>query len=284
MQRKWPIYLILLSIIFTLNLYYYRKPLTERYMRYALQDEFIVISLSTTPHRIARIGPTLNTILAQKAPIKAIYLNIPYVFKRDNTIYQIPEWLLNNQKITILRSDDYGPATKLLGTLKNTNLPANAIIITLDDDVYYPDNLVLQLAYKAKQHPERAVGLIGANLDSDAELGITKIKKNDAIVNILQGYAGVAYRRHFFDNSVFEIDQAPTACINSDDIYLSYYLARHGVLRQVLHNAYINSCDIRWQTDIGTDNNSLHMLTPTPAEKHKICMDFLVTHDYQVVF
>jgi len=253
-------------------------------MRYALKNEYIVISLSTTPYRIDKIGPTLATILAQKAPIKTIYLNIPYVFKRDNTVYQIPEWLSNNNKIKILRSDDYGPATKLLGTLANANLPAHAIIITLDDDVYYPDNLILQLAYKAKLQPERAIGLIGANLDPAAELGITKIKKNDAIVSILQGYSGIAYRRYFFDNTVFEISKTPPECINSDDIYLSYYLARHGIQRQVLHNAYISACDVRWQTDIGTDNYSLHMLTPTPAEKHKNCMNFLTTQYSQVAF
>jgi hypothetical protein len=284
MQRKWSIYLVLFSLIFISNLYYYRKPLIESYMRYELKDEFIVVSLSTTPHRIDKIGPTLATILAQKAPIKAIYLNIPYVFRRDNTAYQIPESLLNNHKIKILRSEDYGPATKLLGTLANTDLPANAIIITLDDDVFYPDNIVLQLAFKAKQHPERAIGIIGANPDPDAELGITKIHENDALVSILQGYAGVAYRRHFFDNSIFGILNTPPECINSDDIYLSHYLARHGIQRQVLNNDFVCACDIRWQTDIGTDANSLHKLTPTPAEKHKMCMNFLSEQDSQVVF
>jgi hypothetical protein len=253
-------------------------------MRYELKDEYIVVSLSTTPHRIDKISPTLNTILAQTAPIKAIYLNIPYVFKRENTAYQIPESLLSNQKIKILRSDDYGPATKLLGTLANTDLPANAIIITLDDDVYYPANLVLHLAFKAKQHPERAIGIIGANPDPDAELGITKIHQNDALVSILQGYAGVAYRRHFFDNSVFGILNTTAECINSDDIYLSHYLARHGIQRQVLSNRYINACDILWQTGIGTDDNSLHNLIPRPAEKHKSCMSFLSEQDTQVVF
>ncbi len=253
-------------------------------MRYALKDEYIVVSLSTTPHRIDKIGPTLDTLLRQNAPIKAIYLNIPYIFKRNNTMYKIPDWLLRIPNITILRSKDYGPATKLLGTLANADLPANAIIITVDDDVYYPKNLVLQLAYKAMQQPGRAIGIIGANPDPESELGITKIKQNDALVSILQGYAGVAYRKHFFNNSVFEIVETIADCINSDDIYLSHYLERHSIPRQVLSNNYINSCDIRWQTDIGTDNNSLHMLTPKPSEKHKNCLSFLLEQDLCGIF
>lgn len=284
MRRKWFIYSILLLLVISANLFYYRKILFESYMRYALRDEYIVVTLSTTPYRIDKIRPTLDTILRQNAPIRAIYLNIPYVFKRDNIAYKIPDWLIQHPKITILRSEDYGPATKLLGTLENTELPTDAIIITVDDDVYYPENLVLQLAYKAKQHPERAIGIIGANPDLTSELGITKIKQSDALVTILQGYAGVAYRRHFFDNSVFGIVDTNSDCINSDDIYLSHYLARHGVQRQVLKNDYINSCDIRWQTDIGVDDNALHMLTPRPAEKHLSCMRFLSELDLQVVF
>lgn len=286
MQRKWSIYLTLFCLVSASNLYYYRNPLIESYMRFALKNEYIVISLSTTPHRIDKIGATLDTIIAQKAPIKAIYLNIPYVFKRDNTLYQIPEWLANESKITILRTNDYGPATKLLGTLENADLPDNAIVITLDDDVHYPKNLVLQLAYKAMQHPDRAIGIIGANPDPapESKLGITKITKNKALVSILQGYAGVAYRKNFFDNSVLKVTEAIQECINSDDIYLSYHLARHGIKRQVLNNVHISPCDIRWQTDIGTDNNSLHMLTPGPAEKHKICMKFLSEQYPQVVF
>ncbi len=253
-------------------------------MRYALKDEHIVISLSTTPHRIDKIDPILDTIIAQNVAVKAIYLNIPYVFKRDNTAYIIPQRLERNKKITIIRTEDYGPATKLLGTLANTDLPAKAIIITLDDDVYYPPNLVLQLAFKAKQQPERAIGIIGAIRAPGSELGITKIYKNDAFVSILQGYAGVAYRRDFFDESVFEIVATIKECINSDDIYLSHYLALNGIKRQILNNKYITPCDICWQTEIGTDDNSLHMLIPRPAEKHDICMKFLSDQNPQVVF
>lgn len=85
---------------------------------------------------------------------------MPYVFKRKNVPYTIPTWLEKKQVITILRSKDYGPATKLLGTLAIFDLPSDTIIITVDDDVYYPDNLILQLAYKAKQNPNRAMKVL----------------------------------------------------------------------------------------------------------------------------
>lgn len=252
-------------------------------MQFTLRKENIVISLSTTPYRINELEPFLDKLLQQKGKVSAIYLNVPYVFKRKNVPYTIPTWLEQKQGITILRSEDYGPATKLLGTLANADLPSDTIIITVDDDVYYPDNLILQLAYKAKQNPNRAIGIMGANPDYDSngnipydsELGLIKIKSADALVSILQGYAGVAYRKRFFNDEIFNIKSAPPDCINSDDIYLSFYLAKNGIQRQVLLNNYINGCKIYWQTETGTNNTSLHNLIPKPTDKHRSCIGYL---------
>lgn len=261
-------------------------------MQFNLRNEHIVISLSTTPYRINELEPFLDKLLTQKGRVAAIYLNIPYVFKRKNIPYTIPTWLENKKGITILRCDDYGPATKLLGTLANVDLPPDTIIITVDDDVFYPDNLILQLAFKAKSNPSRAIGIIGANPDYDmngniplnSELGLVKIKTADAVVSILQGYAGIAYRKRFFDDKVFDITAAPTDCVNSDDIYLSFYLAKHGIQRQVLRNDYINPCKIYWETETGTNDTALHNLIPRPADKHRSCISYLKQQTPEVVF
>lgn len=285
-------YSIVLIITLILNFYYQKQYFIEQWMRFSLRNEYIIISMSTTPYRINELEPTLKTLLHQNANIKSIYLNIPHVFKRDNLEYKIPASLANNQKIKIIRCDDYGPATKLLGVLEKVELPTNAIIVTVDDDVLYPTNLVLQLAYAAKQHPDHAIGIMGANVDynavgeipSDSELGLIKIKVPNAQVSILQGYAGVAYRRSFFDTTIFSVLTAPRDCINSDDLYLSFYLAKHDITRQVLLNSYINGCKIMWQTDIGTNDKSLHKLLPKPTDKHRSCIAYLKQHNPDVVF
>ena len=75
-----------------------------------------------------------------------MYLNIPWAYgirkKSENIV--IPEALLSymemsNGRLRILRSVDYGPATKLLPTLllPDDELPQNSIIITFDDDRIY---------------------------------------------------------------------------------------------------------------------------------------------------
>lgn len=275
-----------------MNVWHFRQNVIERWMQFNLRNEHIVISLSTTPYRINELEPFLDKLLQQKGNVAAIYLNVPYVFKRKNIPYTIPTWLEQKKGITILRCEDYGPGTKLLGTLANVDLPSDTIIITVDDDVFYPDNLILQLAYKAKLTPNRAIGIIGANPDYDtygnipfdSELGLIKIKTADALVSILQGYAGIAYRKNFFDDAVFDITSTPADCINSDDIYLSFYLARNGIQRQVLRNNYINGCKIYWETETGTNNTALHNLIPKPADKHRSCINYLKQQTPEVEF
>lgn len=283
MRQKSLIYIIVLITLITTNIYYHRHFFIQKWMHYAVKDQHVVISLTTTPYRINNIQPTIDSLLAQNINIKNIYLSIPHKFKRDNLEYVIPKWLLENSKVTILRTEDYGPATKLLGVLEKKILPSNAIIIVVDDDAIYPDNLALNLAYKAKFNPDRAIGIMGANPDydehgeikKDSALGLIKIKKADALVSILQGYAGVAYRSYFFDESIFEVVNTNTDCFNSDDIFLSFYLAKHNIARQVLRNKYITSCNIMWETNMAVGNTALHKLTRTPTQKHHGCIAYL---------
>ncbi len=176
---------------------------------------------------IGRIFSTIDYITKQNAPISKIYLNIPHIFARDNLEYIIPKWLEDNQNITILRTKDYGPATKLLGVLEQVDMPQDTIIVTLDDDIKYKNNVVLHLAYSAMLNPDKAIGLSGTNIYTrdevkqkhDLSLGLkTRYNTNESVA-ILQGYAGIAYRRKFFSNDIYKISDLPPFCIQSDDVF-----------------------------------------------------------------
>lgn len=254
-------------------------------MRFALRNEYIVVSLTTTPYRVYPMRQVIEFVLAEKVPLKAIYVNLPYVFKRNNMPYPVPQYLTDNPRLTILRPKDYGPGTKLLGALEQAKLPANAIIITVDDDITYPKNILLHLAYKAKQNPDHAIGLSGMRphynrkgqiiTDSLRGIGLKAIKENNALVPILEGFAGIAYRPRFFDKSVFEIENAPRECRNSDDIFFSFYLAKNNVPRQVLRSKYMFLEMVSWNEMVGFNHDALHQLSPTPAERHRACVAYL---------
>lgn len=282
-----PVLAICLFCAIILNLFYYRSIFYEYYIAYKLRNEHIVVSFTTTPHRIEQIYPMLQTILAQRGPIKAIYLSIPHIFERDNLEYSIPQFISEEPRITILRTKDYGPGTKLLGVLEQVNLPDNALIVTVDDDAYYPKNMVLHLAYAAINNPNRAFGLRGANIDYTADgrvdrstlIGQTVVTKSGAIVNVLQGYSGVVYRKKFFDNPeiLFAMRDAPHECKVSDDLYLSYFLEYSNVRKMVLNNKYMNACKVKWKNDISVNDHALHRIAKDHAQKIQICLDYLHT-------
>lgn len=280
-RRRWFIYIP--AIIFGIMLNF-KEFFTEPFMYAGLLNEHIVMAFTTTPHRINDIEPTIKSLLVQNAPLKAIYVSIPYKFERDNLEYEIPKWLSDNKKITILRSKDYGPATKLLGVLEQVKLPPNAIIITVDDDIYYPRNLALQLAYKAKRNPNYAIAISGANLDpEDSWRGLRNNTTPDAFVSVVQGFSGIAYRRSFFDADIFNIVHAPRECINSDDLYISFDLAKHNIKRQVLLNDFIKYNKIIWDNPVGLKDDALHN-QQHQKHRHEACVAYMKAKDPKVIF
>ena len=288
MRLRWTVYICLLVFGIGLNI----KQIYGGPIRYiTLMNQNIVVSMTTTPHRIDRIQKTLDTVLSQTAPIKKIYLSIPYRFKRDNLEYKIPKWLQDNKKITILRTKDYGPATKLLGLLEQVDLPPDTIIVTLDDDIMYPKGLVLQLAHRARQYPHYAITILGANPEYDDQ-GNVSIKSVRGLINdhndksfvaVAQGFAGIAYRRSFFDSTIFDIVNAPQECINSDDLYLSFYLAKHNIPRQTLNDSLASYKQVL-PDQVGLEADALHAQAIKETQRHRTCIAYMKQKDPEVIF
>jgi len=80
--------------------------------------------------------------------------------------------------------------------------------------------------------------------------------------------------QHFFDNSIYDIINAPKECINSDDLYISFYLARKNIARYTFKSKYLRVRDIT-VIDLGTKSDALHRLFPNEAERHRSCVAFL---------
>lgn len=286
---KYYAYIIILIVGIAINFHQF---FVEQWLRFKLRNETIVVAFTTTPYRINQLKPILETLAAQNASIYKIYISIPYKFKRDNLEYVIPEWLQDYKNVSILRTEDYGPGTKLLGVLEKADLPPDAIIITVDDDIFYPKNMILHLAYKAKMYPNDAIGNSGVKVNYDKNgklitntgIGLIKHYYPNASVDVLEGWAGVAYRPKFFDETIFAINDSIRECINSDDLYLSFYLAKHNVTRRVLRNRYMSAYKMPWNKAVGFNSDALHNLKPSRLDKHVACISYMKAADPAVVF
>ncbi len=198
----------------------------------------IVVSLTTTPYRIDKIKPVLDSILRQSIKPTRIYVNVPYRFKRNNAEYVIPDWLKNYPNIIINRTKDYGPGTKLIATLEKEHDP-NTIIITVDDDKYYPRHAIRDLAkqylpgtYKINNKMGSAITGLGVNFIFAPHFDLygTPVFLGDRPSLLVVGAYGVAYKRGFFKDDIFSLmEDLPLSCFLSDDLMISAYLLSHGV-------------------------------------------------------
>ena len=230
---------VLIFFIFLISAFIYIGPYTTMKVKQDLAKNpvDIIVSLTTTPYRINTIKPVLDSIARQSIKPTRTYVNIPWVFKRDNSEYIIPDWLQKYPNIIINRTKDYGPATKLIATLEKEHNP-EAIIITIDDDRMYHRHIVRDLTkqylpntYKVNYKFNSAITGYGINFigSSDRSFYFNEIVIGDRPSALVVGTYGVAYKKKFFNQDIFSLmDRIPLNCFLSDDFMISsYLLANH---------------------------------------------------------
>lgn len=193
----------------------------------------VVASLSTIPSRVSRIGDIIRCLQRQTYPIDQIYLNIPWVSRREGVPYPDLPADLDLTGVKVIRCQDYGPITKLYPTLQYETDP-NTIIITFDDDLIYRPDRVETLVKWCKQYPDAAIAGSGYIIGKWYNFfGHIEQPKELTPVSIIEGYSGCAYRRKFFDYDLIDYSGAPPEAFYHDDVWISGQLSLKGVTRLV---------------------------------------------------
>jgi len=187
-----------------------------------------VISTTTTPNRLKYIQTIIDNMYSQTYHADNMYINIPYVFLRDGQEYDSN--FLNtidtkNNWVKIVRCEDQGPATKLLGCLSSEKDP-DTIIITVDDDQLYRKGLLSILIKYAIQYPEAVLATETMDVFMRYISGQEELCKDPIKTMYIAGFGGVAYRRKFWSDWDIEfIKNIPKSCVVSDDLVFSTLLA-----------------------------------------------------------
>jgi hypothetical protein len=106
----------------------------------------IYVSLTTIPQRVKNLNKSVESLLKQSKKPDKIFVNIPLKYKRfEETIddNKIPKF--DNSAVEITRCEDYGPGTKLLGSLDK--FEKNSLLILADDDHVYEDYMIEKFFY-----------------------------------------------------------------------------------------------------------------------------------------
>lgn len=159
----------------------------------------LVVSLTSIPSRISTVHNTLHSLLQQAIkPDKLILWLGEDQF--PNKEGDLPEELLSLRKLglTIGWCQDIGPATKLVPSLKEF---PNSLIVTADDDCYYPPKWLQALhdIYQKEPHYIHCHRVDRIKLDAHGDIlpylewGWHEEIRGASYLNIPLGFYGVLY-------------------------------------------------------------------------------------------
>tara|TARA_B100000029_G_C17534276_1_gene944296 strand:- start:1012 stop:1743 length:732 start_codon:yes stop_codon:yes gene_type:complete len=171
----------------------------------------IYVSVTTIPPRIKNLEKSIESLLNQTLKPDKIFINIPVKYSRfEETIRvdQIPNF--KDSIIEIIKGEDYGPGTKLLGSLHK--LKKDSLVILVDDDNLYEDYMIEKFYYFYKVAPENAYSFYVHPLDN---FPIGQGADGFAInTNTLTGI------KNFYDKVVKDYKDL----FLCDDLWISYFL------------------------------------------------------------
>jgi hypothetical protein len=205
-------------------------------------DRRTVISLTTSPKRLRTIEPTLKSLLSQTFPADRIQINLPRLFKRDNSSFPVDVLqkysFLNNPVIRIHWCLDVGPITKLVPTLASESYP-ETVVILVDDDTIYPDYMVGLIKESLTYDPSFAIGGHCGDVrlhfpqpsPATSNFTVASGKSGNCCCQMLEGFGAIGFRRALFNNLLFpfmnylDIALKFPECYRADDFVIANYFA-----------------------------------------------------------
>lgn len=189
----------------------------------------VIVSMTTIPRRNGLVDPTIASLKAQTLPPDEI------------RIYMPPGCAPIRGATNIRRDHDAGPVMKI-SAVCDPEVPDNALIVTVDDDVVYKPDWLETLVNGAFQYPGEAVGMSAWNVSDflARENGFYQFVQKPGLCDVLQGVAGVAYWKWYFDESILT---PPKEFRFVDDVWISSELHRRGIPRRFLRDPMLVSTD-----------------------------------------
>ena len=188
------------------------------------REEYMTISLTTYPGRIKTVHFTVETLLNQTMKPDRVVLWLGED-KFPGKEKDLPKRLLRLREfgLTIGWCRDMRSFTKLLPALKEY---PDDIVITADDDIFYPPELVEKL-YAAYCKDKSAVYSHSAMMIEGGQDGLTSYNDwwycpNDmdySYKNIVMGVNGVLYPPRCFGGEIFNEDVFKAIAPTTDDLW-----------------------------------------------------------------
>lgn len=187
----------------------------------------VIVSLTTYSKRVATVDRVICTMLNQTVNVSKVIL---YLSKVDfaNSEEKLPEQLLNyvGDRFEICFCDDIGPHTKYYYAMQQY---PESIIITVDDDIYYPSDIVETLLNSYMKYNYAVSAMRGHLIEVDNDGNILPYNQwknqykgvgHTSMALFATGVGGVLYPPGCMSNELFNLDSIKSLCPKADDLWL----------------------------------------------------------------
>jgi hypothetical protein len=171
------------------------------------------VSLTTIPSRIREVSLTIDSLINQTKKPEKIFLNIPYKYERfpEQVIStEYLEKLRNLKNLEITRCEDFGPGTKLLGSINNLEKYSHVVLV--DDDHVYQKDMFEIFFNEALKKPDNAYSFCVYEIE-DLKVG--------------QGADGFMINTNYLKNIILFFNnyvKKNKSLFFNDDLWISIYL------------------------------------------------------------
>lgn len=201
----------------------------------------VVVTLTTIPSRLsnnaygdAGIKSCIESLQNQNYGDYEVHFNIPYINKLTSEEYIIPEWLVEYDKIKVFRTEDLGPATKLISTVERITDFDDIIVVCDDDLVYHPDMIQEHVKHQSTRDfvfGYDSLGTYEPKFDDVRDHYVVSVPF-EMKGKVMQHYKTVSYKRKYFKEDFFDFVKEYYSW--SDDLLLSAYMQKNKIPRIVL--------------------------------------------------
>lgn len=230
--------------------------------------EKILISLTSFPARIDDVKYTIHSLLNQTYKPDKIVLWLGEE-KFPNKDADLPKDLLDMKKygLSIEYCEDIRSYTKLLPSL---NKYPEYLIITVDDDIYYPKDLVSKLYQTYIKNKDciianRAHGIVvkDETIEPYSNWNMETKNTEKSYRNFFTGVGGVLYAPNFLSKDVFRKDIFMDVCPFADDIWFNIMAILNGTKTKITSGTepllYIDyAAELSGMNTLGAKNNGLY--------------------------
>ena len=191
------------------------------------KDGEIIVSLTSFPARINKVWITISSMMNQTLKPKRIILWLAEE-QFPGKEKDLPQNLikLKDRGLEIGFCDDLRPHKKYYYTMKEN---PEEIVVTVDDDMLYPENMLEQLWEAHKKNPHMVVCQYAHKITLDERGNVKPYQEWESCygesttpdIKILPvGCGGVLYPPHCLNERVFNKEHIKTLCPQMDDLWL----------------------------------------------------------------